>query len=83
MLPDREPVPNSDSTAYHLKIITQETGDGGKGMVALFRKLATWEGGRRMSQRPYSPSREVMGKGREGVLCAREAGAQVVSRLST
>lgn len=33
------------------------TRDGGKGKVALFRKLAMWGHGRQMSPRPSSPSR--------------------------
>lgn len=45
MLRDRERVPNTGSPAYHVKINSQETSDGGKGEVALFRKPATWEDG--------------------------------------
>lgn len=38
LLPDREPVANSGSAAHLSKFNTQETSDGGKGKVALFRK---------------------------------------------
>lgn len=73
----REPVPNSDLASRHMKIDTGETSDGGKGKVALFRKPATWQGGRLPSQRPSSPSRAsprlLKGKARErGGGCMQE-----------
>lgn len=76
-----EPVPNSDPAPHHMKIDAGETGDDGKGKVALFRKPATWEDGRLTSQRPSSPSRArpsvLKGKAQErgGGLHAGEAGS--------
>ena len=57
VLQDRGPVPHSGSTACCSNINTRETGDGGEGKVALFRKPVTWEGGGLTPQRASSPSR--------------------------
>lgn len=39
------------------KVNSGETGDVGKGKIALFRKWATWEDGGLIPQRPSAPSR--------------------------
>ena len=61
-----------------MKINTQKTSHGGKGKVALFRKLAPWKDGGLTSQRPRLSTEgklevlkgEVMGKGRRA-MCRR------------
>lgn len=76
----REHIPNSDSAAQCLKISSHETSEGGKGEVALFRKVATWEdGGLITSQRSRVLEAEAQEKGRE--LRAGKAGAQVLSHM--
>lgn len=81
-------VPKSRSAARHLKINTWETSEGREGTFALFKN---WHLGRRQSNVPktISPSKwtwkvlngETQEKGEK--LRAGDAGAQVVTRMST